>query len=40
MDATLGYGGHTLEMLKCLKGEGHLYALDIDPIESDEDKER
>ena len=34
LDATLGYGGHTLEMLKCLKGEGHLYALDIDPIES------
>ncbi|MEG0962725.1 MAG: 16S rRNA (cytosine(1402)-N(4))-methyltransferase RsmH [Lachnospiraceae bacterium] len=33
LDATLGYGGHTLEMLKCLKSEGHLYALDIDPIE-------
>ena len=40
MDATLGYGGHTLEMLKCLKGEGHLYALDIDPIESVKTKER
>ncbi|MCB7541049.1 16S rRNA (cytosine(1402)-N(4))-methyltransferase RsmH [Tyzzerella nexilis] len=32
LDATLGYGGHTLEMLKCLKGEGHLYALDIDQV--------
>lgn len=34
MDATLGYGGHTLEMLKCLGGEGHIYATDVDPIES------
>lgn len=33
LDATLGYGGHTLEMLKCLKGEGHMFGLDIDPIE-------
>lgn len=34
MDATLGYGGHTLEMLKCLQGKGHIYATDVDPIES------
>lgn len=33
LDATLGYGGHTKEMLKCLKSEGHIYSLDIDPIE-------
>lgn len=33
LDATLGYGGHTREMLKCLNGEGHMYALDVDPIE-------
>lgn len=40
LDATLGYGGHTLEMLKCLNGEGHLYSLDVDPIELPKTKER
>lgn len=40
LDATLGYGGHSTEMLKCLKGEGHLYALDIDPIELPKTRER
>lgn len=40
LDATLGYGGHTLEMLKCLENQGHIYALDIDPIEIVKTKER
>lgn len=33
IDATLGYGGHSRKMLECLKGDGHLYGLDVDPIE-------
>ena len=40
LDATLGYGGHTKEMLKCLEGQGHIYGLDVDPIESAKTKER
>ena len=40
MDATLGYGGHTLEMLKCLEHQGHIYATDVDPIESAKTRER
>lgn len=40
LDATLGYGGHTEEMLKCLKSSGHIYALDVDPIESAKTKKR
>lgn len=39
-DATLGYGGHSLEMLKCLGTEGHLYATDVDPLELPRTKER
>lgn len=40
LDATLGYGGHTSEMLKCLESKGHIYALDVDPIEIVKTKER
>lgn len=40
LDATLGYGGHTKEMLKCLEGQGHIYGLDVDPIESEKTRER
>lgn len=40
LDATLGYGGHTRKMLECLQGNGHVYGLDIDPIEIVKTKER
>ncbi|MDD2979809.1 MAG: 16S rRNA (cytosine(1402)-N(4))-methyltransferase RsmH [Hespellia sp.] len=40
LDCTLGYGGHTMEMMKCLEKKGHMYALDVDPIESAKTKER
>lgn len=40
LDATLGYGGHTRKMMECLKGQGHMYALDVDPIESLKTKAR
>lgn len=33
MDATLGYGGHSLEILKCLQPGGRLFATDVDPYE-------
>lgn len=39
-DATLGYGGHTLEMLKALQGQGHIYAADVDVLELPKTKER
>ena len=39
-DATLGYGGHTKAMLECLKGEGHIYATDVDPEESAKTRKR
>ncbi len=40
LDATLGYGGHTRKMLECLQGQGHIYGLDVDPIESEKTKKR
>lgn len=40
LDVTMGYGGHTKEMLKCLQGEGHMYALDVDPVELPKTRER
>lgn len=40
LDATLGYGGHTRAMLEKLEGKGHIYGLDVDPIESEKTKKR
>ena len=40
LDATLGYGGHSRKMLEQLNGAGHLFALDVDPIEIVKTKER
>ena len=40
LDATLGYGGHSRKMLEQLQGQGHLYATDVDPIESEKTRAR
>ena len=40
LDATLGYGGHTRRMLEKLEGQGHMYATDVDPIESEKTRKR
>ena len=40
LDATLGYGGHSLEMLKYLLPGGRLYAIDVDPFELPRTRER
>lgn len=33
LDATLGFGGHALELLKRIRPNGRLFALDVDPLE-------
>jgi len=40
LDGTLGYGGHTRKMLQELNGSGHVYGLDVDPIEIVKTEER
>ncbi len=33
VDATLGFGGHALEIVRALLPKGRLYGLDVDPLE-------
>ena len=40
LDATLGYGGHTEAMLRCLDSRGRIVGLDVDPIESEKTRMR
>ena len=40
LDATLGYGGHSLEILPHLAPGGRLYAIDVDPFELPRTRER
>ncbi len=40
LDATLGYGGHSQEILKCLQPGGKLYAIDVDPLELPRTRDR
>lgn len=40
LDATLGYGGHSLEILKYLSPNGRLYAIDVDPFELPRTRDR
>ena len=40
LDATLGYGGHTQELLKSLNSNGCLYATDVDSLELPRTRER
>ncbi len=40
LDVTVGYGGHSLEMLKQLMPGGKLYGIDVDPIELPKTRKR
>ena len=40
LDATLGYGGHALELLKGLNSKGRLVAIDVDPLELPRTRDR
>lgn len=40
LDATLGYGGHSLEILQHILPGGKLYAIDVDPLELNRTRQR
>ena len=40
LDATLGYGGHSIELLKRITPGGRLYAMDVDPLELPRTRDR
>ncbi|TND02855.1 MAG: 16S rRNA (cytosine1402-N4)-methyltransferase [Bacteroidetes bacterium] len=40
LDATLGYGGHSSEMVKRVLPGGRLYAIDVDPLELPRTRDR
>lgn len=40
LDATLGYGGHTRELLDRVRPNGKVFALDVDPLEITRTEER
>src|SRR3954471_10324698 len=40
VDCTLGYGGHAREIMPLLQPGGHLFGVDVDPIELAKTKER
>lgn len=40
LDATLGFGGHAVELLKKILPDGRLFALDVDPLEIERTQNR
>lgn len=40
VDCTLGYGGHSIELVAALQPGGMLYGLDVDPIEQPKTEQR
>ena len=40
VDATLGYGGHTMELLRAVLPGGRVYGLDRDPLELEKTRDR